>query len=129
MRDSPALHVAGQLHLAGANVVVYDPAAAENARRIFPTLTYATSTLEACTGADAVVLLTEWQEFKALRPTDLDGVVQHRRLVDGRNVLDPAEWRAAGWEFRGIGRRWPEDRGEGQRDCPQCSSRPSRYSP
>ena len=105
VRDSPALHVAGQLHLAGANVAVYDPAAAENARRIFPTLTYATSTLEACTGADVVVLLTEWQEFQALRPTDLDGLVQHRRLVDGRNVLDPAEWRAAGWEFRGIGRR------------------------
>ena len=68
VRDSPALNVAGQLQLNGAAVNVYDPKALENARRLFPTLNYAVSVTEACEGADAVLVLTEWQEFTRPRP-------------------------------------------------------------
>ncbi len=105
VRDSPALSVAGQLHLRGARVQVYDPAAAATARALFPTLTYADSAVEACRGADLVLHLTEWREFRDLTPADLDGVVNRRQLFDGRNALDLDSWRSAGWNARGVGRR------------------------
>jgi UDPglucose 6-dehydrogenase len=54
--------------------------------------------------ADVVVLLTEWAEFREIDPMALGGVVAHRRIVDGRHALDAAAWRAAGWEYRALGR-------------------------
>lgn len=104
VRDSPALNVAGQLQLQGAGVSVYDPKAMDNSRTLFPTLGYTASTLEACRGADVVLVLTEWREFRDLVPADLDGVVREKRIVDGRNCLDPELWRNAGWTYRGLGR-------------------------
>ncbi|WP_040799460.1 UDP-glucose dehydrogenase family protein [Nocardia higoensis] len=103
VRDSPALNVAGLIQLHGAVVTVYDPKALENSRRVFPTLNYATSVAEACDRADVVLVLTEWDEFTALRPADLDGVVRARSIVDGRNCLDRAAWRGAGWVYAGLG--------------------------
>jgi UDPglucose 6-dehydrogenase len=104
VRDSPALNVAGQIQLQGATVSVYDPKAMDNSRALFPTLRYATSALEACEGADVVLVLTEWAEFKKLRPEDLTPVVRSRAVIDGRNCLDPHQWRSAGWNYRGVGR-------------------------
>ncbi|MEV0771757.1 UDP-glucose dehydrogenase family protein [Nocardia salmonicida] len=103
VRDSPALNVAGMIQLHGAVVTVYDPKAVENSRRVFPTLNYATSVSEACDRADVVLVLTEWNEFTALTPTDLDPVVRSRSIIDGRNCLDSATWRAAGWVYAGLG--------------------------
>ena len=105
VRDSPALAVAGQLHLAGADVSVYDPKANANAAKRFPTLTYADSALDACREADLVLHLTEWPEFRALTPADLDGVVRRKQILDGRNLLDADRWREGGWTFRSMGRR------------------------
>ena len=105
VRDSPALAVAGQLHLAGANVSVYDPKANANAAKRFPTLIYTDSALEACRDADLVLHLTEWPEFRALTPADLDGVVRRKQILDGRNLLDADRWREGGWTFRSMGRR------------------------
>jgi UDPglucose 6-dehydrogenase len=105
VRDSPALWIAGQLHLKGADVRVYDPRAAVTARVRFPTLTYAGSAIEACRDADLVLHLTEWQEFREITPADLDGVVARPRLFDGRNVLDLDAFRSAGWTTRALGRR------------------------
>ncbi|WKN57639.1 UDP-glucose/GDP-mannose dehydrogenase family protein [Rhodococcus opacus] len=104
VRDSPALNVAGQIQLQGAAVTVYDPKAIDNSRALFPTLGYSASALEACDGADLVLVLTEWQEFKELSPSDLEGIVRKRVLIDGRNCLDPKDWRGAGWIYRGLGR-------------------------
>lgn len=103
VRDSPALNVAGMLQLHGATVSVYDPKALDNSRRLFPTLSYATSVSEACAGADAVLLATEWDEFRRLEPADLDGVVRSRVIVDGRRCLDRARWEAAGWRVFVLG--------------------------
>jgi UDPglucose 6-dehydrogenase len=103
VRDSPALNVAGMIQLHGAVVTVYDPKALENSRRVFPTLNYATSVAEACERADVVLVLTEWDEFTALRPQDLDRVVRARSIIDGRNCLNRATWRAAGWVYAGLG--------------------------
>ncbi|WP_329395033.1 UDP-glucose/GDP-mannose dehydrogenase family protein [Streptomyces lydicus] len=104
VRDSPALNVAGQIHLQGGQVTVYDPKGMENARRLFPTLAYADSALEAVRGADAVLHLTEWREFRELDPAALGEVVAKRRILDGRNALDPQLWRKAGWTYRALGR-------------------------
>ena len=104
IRDSPALEVASSMHARGADVVVTDPRALDNARRLFPNLTYVSTADEAAQDADLVMLLTEWPEFRSLSPAALGGVVRHRRIVDGRNALDPTTWRAAGWTYRALGR-------------------------
>lgn len=104
VRDSPALNVAGLLQLNGATVNVYDPKAMENSQRLFPTLNYSTSALEACDRADAVLLLTEWQEFIDIDPDELAQTVRARVVVDGRNCLDTARWATAGWKVYALGR-------------------------
>jgi UDPglucose 6-dehydrogenase len=104
VRDSPALNVAAQLQLKGAHVRVYDPMAAQPAAAVFPTLDYAASAEEAAADADLMLLLTEWQEFRDLDPAVLGRVVAQRRVLDGRNVLDPDRWRSAGWTYRALGR-------------------------
>lgn len=103
VRDSPALNVAGMLQLNGAAVNVFDPKAMENSQRLFPTLNYATSALEACDRADAVLVLTEWREFVDLDPASLP--VRSRVVVDGRNCLDAQRWSDAGWKVYALGRR------------------------
>ncbi|WP_455835215.1 UDP-glucose dehydrogenase family protein [Pseudarthrobacter siccitolerans] len=104
VRDSPALSIAAQLQLQGAVVTVTDPKALENAARRFPELHYEPDTEMALRGADALLLLTEWQEFRDLDPYAVHAVVSSSRILDGRNVLDPTKWRAAGWTYRGLGR-------------------------
>ncbi|WP_019546924.1 UDP-glucose dehydrogenase family protein [Streptomyces sulphureus] len=104
VRDSPALNVAGQLQLQGAQVTVYDPKGMENARALFPTLGYAPTAVDAARGADVLLHLTEWRDFKELDPAELGEVVSVRSLLDGRNTLDHELWRKAGWTFRALGR-------------------------
>src|SRR6476659_9792067 len=104
VRDSPALNVAGLLQINGAAVNVYDPQALENSRRVFPTLNYSTSLAEACDRADAVLVLTEWQEFVDLDPADLANTVRAKVVVDGRNCLDVAKWQHAGWRVFCLGK-------------------------
>jgi UDPglucose 6-dehydrogenase len=104
VRDSPALNVAMILQLQGAAVSVFDPEAMEGAQRLFPTLRYAASAVDAVRGADVVLHLTEWPEFGMIDPASLAQVVAEQRIVDGRNALNPATWRAAGWTYRALGR-------------------------
>ena len=103
VRDSPALNVAAALHLRGAQVIVYDPEATGTAQRMFPTLTYADSLEEAAAGADAMLVLTEWDEFRSSDPIALGAMVESRVIIDARNCLDATAWRAAGWSFTGLG--------------------------
>lgn len=104
VRDSPALNVAGMLSLKGAQVVVWDPQAIRNARAQFPTLTYAESAVEACAGADVVLVATEWDEFVELDPAAVARSSRGRILLDGRNCMPAAAWREAGWDYRALGR-------------------------
>ena len=104
VRDSPALSIAAQLQLQGAVVTVTDPKALPNAAKRFPELQYEQDLETAITGADALLLLTEWQQYRDLDPFDLGTSVTQTRILDGRNVLDASKWRAAGWHFRGLGR-------------------------
>ncbi len=104
VRDSPALDVVKKLIDAGASVVAFDPEANETATRNFPGLTTAPSAAEAYRGADAVLVLTEWQEFRDLDPAVVGATVSRKIVVDGRNCLDAAAWRAAGFTVKGLGR-------------------------
>jgi UDPglucose 6-dehydrogenase len=104
VRDSPALHVAAALRAAGASVTVHDPRAVDNARAMFPDLDYAETADEAARDADVVLLLTEWSDYRQIDPTHIGTLVAARRIIDARNALDPAAWRAAGWTYRALGR-------------------------
>lgn len=105
IRDSPALDVAVRLHGLGADVVVTDPEAIANARRVHPQLTYIDERDEAIRDADAVILVTEWDEYRReLAPEHASTLTAGRVVVDGRNGLDAAAWRAAGWTYYGMGR-------------------------
>ncbi len=104
VRDSPALDIAAQIHTAGANVVVFDPKANENAHKRFPALTYAASVDECLKGADIVLHLTEWKQFRELDPAKLKSLVNNPIVIDGRNALDRQKWIDAGWHFRALGR-------------------------
>jgi UDPglucose 6-dehydrogenase len=103
-RDSPALAVAAAVQAQGARVSVYDPRGMDNARKAFPSLTYAATALDAARDADLVLHLTHWAEFGALDPVEVGDIVAVRRVVDGRNALDAERWRAAGWTYRALGR-------------------------
>jgi UDPglucose 6-dehydrogenase len=104
VRDSPALDVAASIERRGGDVVIYDPHAIENARRVNPGLIYVESLDDALAGADVTMLLTEWDEFCSMDPAVVGTLVAQRNIVDGRNVLDPVRWRRAGWRYRALGR-------------------------
>ena len=104
IRDSPALSVAAQMQLQGAQVTVTDPQAIDNAKKKWPELAYADTVEEAVHGSEVVLLLTEWPEYVALDPVALRQQVSAPRIIDGRNCLEPATWRAAGWTYRALGR-------------------------
>lgn len=108
VRDSPALDISARLASLGARVTVTDPAAIENSRRRHPGLNYERNVEEALRDTELVLLLTEWQEFRNLDPARTRSLValgeQPPVIIDGRNCLDPAAWRAAGWDYRGLGR-------------------------
>ncbi|WP_218974893.1 UDP-glucose/GDP-mannose dehydrogenase family protein [Streptomyces sp. NP160] len=104
VRDSPAISIAAQARLQGADVVVTDPEAVANAQRLWGDLTYTEDTDEALRGADVVLLLTEWPQYVGLDPTHVASLTRGRQVIDGRNVLDAAPWRAAGFTYRALGR-------------------------
>ncbi len=104
VRDSPALDIAHTLHLQGARVHVFDPAALGNARRARPELSYALSVEDACRGADVTLVLAEWDEFAGIDPVSLADLVRAPRVLDGRLALDADKWRAAGWLVHALGR-------------------------
>ena len=104
IRESPALYVVGDLLKAGVTVRAFDPAAMENTKPLFPRLHYAKDAYDCAAGADFVVLLTEWNEFRALDLETLAQAVRSKTMIDLRNVYDPRELRAAGWSYTGVGR-------------------------
>jgi UDPglucose 6-dehydrogenase len=97
IRDSPSLAISGRLADEGAIVAVHDPVAMPNAARVRPDLRYADSVHDAAEGADIVLHLTEWTDYRAIDPDGLRSVVASPVLIDARCTLDAAAWRAAGW--------------------------------
>jgi UDPglucose 6-dehydrogenase len=105
MREAPSLPLIGGLLAAGASLIGYDPVAMPAARSLLPAgMEFAPDAATALTGADAAVLVTEWNEFRALAPQRLLQVMRGRVVVDLRNVYDPVAMREAGFTYVGIGR-------------------------
>ena len=104
VRDSPALDIAAAIYTAGGDVVVHDPQAMANARAAYPKMTYAADVHAALTGADLVLVLTEWGDYTGIDPATVASLPRTPAILDGRNCLDVARWRAAGWTYRGLGR-------------------------
>ena len=108
MRESPALPLVRGLVSRGAHVQAFDPEAMQTARPLLPdSVALAGSTAEALTGADALVLITEWNEFRALGPVRLKELMRGDVVIDLRNVFDPVPLRAAGFTYLGVGRPAP----------------------
>jgi UDPglucose 6-dehydrogenase len=104
VRESPALWIAARLAEDGHGVVVHDPQAIANAKARFPQLEYSEDVTEALRGADMVLHLTEWPEYRLLDPARTRELVRSAFLIDGRNMLDAEAWRAQGWIVRTMGR-------------------------
>ena len=104
IRDSPALDIAHRLHMLGAQVSITDPKALDAAARRHPDLVTEPDTHQALRDADLVLLLTEWAEYVELDPSEVATWVRRPAIIDGRNALDPARWRASGWDYHGLGR-------------------------
>jgi UDPglucose 6-dehydrogenase len=104
VRDSPSLDVCERLVQQGATVSVHDPAALLNAARIKPHLRYSFAISEVAAGADVVLHLTEWSDYRAIDPYALAQIVAQPVLIDARCVLDAAMWREAGWQVSVLGR-------------------------
>mgnify|MGYP002752765048 FL=1 len=107
LRDSPALDITSRLWARGAEVRVVDPAAGPQLRRRQPEMQVCDTVEEAVTGADAVLLLTPWQEFLSLDPVRLREIVSSPAIIDGRNALNPKLWQDSGWRYYGMGREVP----------------------
>jgi UDPglucose 6-dehydrogenase len=106
LREAKSIEVIDQLLQLGASVRAYDPVAMPAARRLLPdVVTFCESPYEAATGADAVVLVTEWNEFKFLNLERLRGVMRRPVVFDGRNVWEPERMRHLGFEYHSVGRR------------------------
>jgi len=104
VRDSPSLDVAVAVSNAGAKVKVHDPKALENAARVYPNMNYEQDVMKALEGADLIIHGTEWTQYRELDPVAVAKVVNTHHVIDGRNVLDPQAWRAAGFTYRALGR-------------------------
>jgi UDPglucose 6-dehydrogenase len=104
MREAPSLEIAEVLLKKGATVRAYDPAAVDKAKAIMPGIEYRRNAYSVARGADAVVVVTEWNEFRQLDLARLKRTMRRPVVVDGRNIYDPATMRRLGFVYRGIGR-------------------------
>jgi UDPglucose 6-dehydrogenase len=106
MREAKSVEVVQLLHSAGARIRAYDPAAMDNAKPLLPPgVTFSDSPYEAADGADAVVLVTEWNEFKYLNLERLRGLLKRPAIFDGRNLWEPDRMRRLGFEYHSVGRK------------------------
>ncbi len=104
MRESPAIDIIAGLIKRGATVKAFDPVAMKESREYLPAIEYATDEYDAINGADIMVIMTEWNQFRALDLERVKSLLNEPKVVDLRNVYEPAEMREAGFEYVGVGR-------------------------
>jgi UDPglucose 6-dehydrogenase len=107
MRDAPSLDIVPALQAAGAKVVAFDPEGMTEAGHLLKDVTFAKTAHEAAAGADVLVVITEWHEFRGLDPRRLKATMRQPRIVDLRNIFDPGEMRSLGFAYEGVGRPGP----------------------
>ena len=107
MRDAPSLDIVPALQAAGANIVGFDPEGMAEAGKLMPGIRFAKTAYEAVTGADVLVVITEWHEFRGLDPRRIKEAMRQPRIVDLRNIFNPEEMRGLGFTYEGVGRPQP----------------------
>jgi UDPglucose 6-dehydrogenase len=104
MREAPAIEIVKGLAERGAKVRAYDPVAMDEARKVLSNICYAADEYEAVTGADALVFVTEWNQFRALDMGRIRDLMKSAKVADLRNIYDPTDMREMGFEYVGVGR-------------------------
>jgi len=104
MREAPAIDIISKLKEEGAHIKAYDPKAMENAKTVFSDIEYCQNAYEVAKGSDALVIITEWAEFKSLDLQKVKSLMKHPVIIDGRNIYEPAEMKQLGFLYRGVGR-------------------------
>ena len=107
MRDAPSLDIVPALLAAGAKIVAFDPEGMTEAGKLLKGISFATTAYEAATGADVLVVITEWHEFRGLDPRRIKQAMRRPRIVDLRNIFNPEEMRGLGFTYEGVGRPKP----------------------
>jgi UDPglucose 6-dehydrogenase len=107
MRDAPSLDIVPTLQAAGAKIVAFDPEGMTEAGRLLSGVTFVKTAYDAAAHADALVVITEWHEFRGLDPRRIKEAMRQPRIVDLRNIFDPEEMRGLGFSYEGIGRPRP----------------------
>ena len=107
MRDAPSLDIVPALQAAGARIVAFDPEGMGEAGKLLPDVTFTKTAYEAAAGADVLVVITEWHEFRGLDPRRIKEAMRQPRIVDLRNIFDPEEMRGLGFAYECIGRPKP----------------------
>ena len=104
MRDAPSVDIIQALVAAGAKIVAYDPVAQAEAAKLLPAIEYAADEYEAASGADVLVFVTEWNQFRALDMVRIRGLMKTPNIADLRNIYEPADMRELGFNYVGVGR-------------------------
>jgi len=107
MRDAPSLDIVPALQAAGASIVAFDPEGMTEAARLLPGIEFAKTAYEAASGADVLVVITEWHEFRGLDARRIKELMRQPRIVDLRNIFNPEEMRGLGFAYEGVGRPRP----------------------
>ena len=114
LRESPALEIIHLLRAEGARLQLYDPVAMDKARRIIKGVEFCDDAYAAAAGAEALVLVTDWNEFKQLDMARLKAAMAYPLFIDGRNIHDPQQLRRVGFEYYGVGRGQSPEAGNGR---------------
>ncbi|MFC2050551.1 UDP-glucose dehydrogenase family protein [Chloroflexota bacterium] len=104
MREAPSVYIIGELLKRGVSIKAYDPQAMETAKNLLPGIDYCRGPYEAARGCDALLILTEWEEFKNLDLSRIKNLLKQPIIIDGRNIFDPMDMKALGFIYSGIGR-------------------------
>ena len=104
MREAPSIDIIEQLQQKGAKIKAYDPRAINKARAILHNVEYCQNPYQAAEGSDALIIVTEWDEFKKLNLLKIKELLKEPVIIDGRNIFDPSEMRRLGFTYQGIGR-------------------------
>jgi UDPglucose 6-dehydrogenase len=124
MREAKSLDIIADLLANGAQVKAYDPIAMENTKQVFPQIGYCANAYEVAAGVDALVIVTEWNEFKQLNFERLAGIMARTLILDGRNLYDPEHMRRLGFEYHSVGRMAASPGLAGPTDAPKAVNRP-----
>ena len=99
MREAPSITIIRQLQELGVKIKAFDPEAQENARKIFKNITYSNDPYSALKGCDALVVVTEWNEFRDLELKKIKQLLKHPNIIDGRNIYEPQEMKKLGFNY------------------------------